>query len=213
MTPPRNRTEHLQALDGSFKLLTPPCLHLGEEAIEATHPLLENSRPFAPGLIIARVDPACHLPMVRQILIPLVTDKSPVLGIPLSKVESVYSLLSGNSRQIEQAKITAAASLQPDGVSFKTKYIQSPDKVTWTNLEGLLNLFRHFNTVKGGCLIVDQVIFGPATSDLVLGLNRISTKAKEADVQVILILSAPATLIPALKQVCDEYLEVKPLRS
>ena len=207
----RNRTAHPQDRKSPNRLLTQPNLHSGVEAIEATHPLLENSHPFAPGLFIARVDPACHLAIVPHILVPLVTDKSPVLGIPASKVESIFSLVSGNFRQIEQAKNIAGASIQHDGVSHRTKYIQSPDKVIWTNPEGLLNLFRHFSAIKGSCLIVDQVIPGPtAPTDLVLNLNRISTKAKEADLQVIMIISAPAALTPALKLVCDEYLEVTP---
>lgn len=197
-----------QKPDLSYPIKSQVALH----ANDIGHSLLAKFRPISAGLIIYLVkDPTCNLHTVRQAVIPLVTESSQVLGIPTSKTSVIYSLISGNPRQIEHAEIMLAATTPLfSGVPCHVEYIQALDKLIWTNQEGHLILFRHFNAVKGGCLIVDQVISGSATLDLVLGLDRISTKSKEADVQVIMIVCAPAALIPAIKQVSDEYFEVSP---
>lgn len=211
MTPPRNLTEH--SLDGRnpIKLLIPEHLHSGDKACEATHSLLENRRPIAPGLIGVWVEPSCHSTFVHQALARFLTDGSSELGIPPSNVKAVCSLYSGNPRQLEHAKTIIDATPKLSGVPCDVEYVPAQDRVNWPSTEGQLILFQHFNAVKGGCLIADQVIHGPTVPpDWVLNLNRISTKAKEADVQVILIVSAASALTPALKQVCDEYFEVRP---
>lgn len=180
-----------------------------EKNASAFNPLIAGIGPFQPGLIIVSVPSSQLLAPARNAFTCLVLEKSSVLGIPVQDHESVFSVYSGNPRQLEQAQLFAAANpLSTTSVPHASKTCCAQDKLDWTSNEGLHLLLP---TIEGatGWVICEQPSRGQITPAMSQGIIQIGNAAKTAGVWVVLILVCPGELQKSqLSHVCDEYIEV-----
>lgn len=210
MTQPRTLKKQPQGSKSASKSPTKVHTPSAKDEHLSAHAPFEDYCPFAQGLNIINADPQCNPTKVLYALLPAIANPSLIPGMAEEECDRIDVLISGNARHIEHAKIIAAASPPPEGVSYWHKYISAQDKLNWTSEGGLLLLAQHLNKTKGDCLVAELVISGPITTEVALGLARIRAMAKEFEVELYLIVSAPSTAQPALKQVSDGYLEVLP---
>lgn len=175
----------------------------------SNHPMCSELSPFPTGLVIASVDDKCCMSQVRMTLTDMTLKKNMGLGIPMPDVESVCSVFSGRPRQLELAKLTTAASIsEVSNVVHDVVVFHAPDKMVWTSNEGGGVLPSLINNTKGW-VILEQVVEGALTADLVQGVLHLRSMAQQAGVRVLLLVGGlvqPSSSL--LSQICEEYLEI-----
>lgn len=174
------------------------------------HPVLPQLSAFQKGLTIFSCNDLSIAGDVSNTITQLAVRSSKQLGIPMPKVDAVMSLLSGNTRKIEQAKLLHG--MNPSSVTavpHEFKVIASRDGFDWCSNEGLSTLLPLIESAANKWLILEQQVVGPVSPILANGLSRISAAAKQAGAWVmVIVVSANGCQNAPLHQLCDEYIEV-----
>lgn len=175
------------------------------------NPLSELISPIPPGLTIVCVSDATYLPHAKSAFTNLALKKSRELGLPMPDAKVVFSVDSGNQRQLEEAQLFASANFSgKTSVPHESKTCPAPQKIDWLSNEGLQFLLQFIKGDKR-LVILDLTIVGPISAAVLQGFLWIRNAAQQADVFVMLIVACSGgTQKYSLSNVCDELIEVHP---
>jgi hypothetical protein len=167
--------------------------------------------PCSEGLIIVQCEPA-HLAHVRGAITCVAAEGSSNIGIPMPPNIQIHSLLSGNLRRKEQAKlIDKAYSSEVDGPEYIYKNFGTRENFNFLGDECSSSLFPYIKNNPKCWIIFEQNVTNTITLNMQQSLFRIRNEAKKIGNRVMLFVAtnSPAD-VAGLDQCGNEYFAIAP---